>query len=253
MGAPLMLLPSTAAAEEACSLLPGSSSAATATPIRAAPPSPSSSSFLMDLGCWVEAAIPSSPLSEPTHPAHPSPATHLLSMGLRLLRHSIRHSLPGCATTIMDIISTRLGITPEDLLHSAPMLGWVFPGLTAVGGSRSIDPTSLSLLHLAMCRGDLRVVHPLLAWAELHSVRPNWTVAGPAGLCPLHLAALLPNAEVVVRGMLELPLPYGPDIAAAWLLCRSSDGRTPAELGSTVGVPACLDSLARCPGEGSGR
>ena len=244
-GVPLMLLPSAVAAEEACSLLLGSSSATPAAPIRTAAPSPSSSSFLMDLGCWLEATFPSSPPSDSTLPAHPAHATRLLSMGLQLLCHSIRHSLPSCATAIMDVISTRLGITPEELLHSAPMLDWAPLGLPVGGGSGSIDPPSLSVLHMAMLRGDLHVIRSLQAWAGLHSVRPDWTVAGPSGICPLHLAALLPNAEVVVRGMLELPRPYGSDIAATWLLCRSSDGRTPAELGSTVGLPASLDSLAR--------
>ena len=231
-GAPLMLLPSAAAAEEACSLLLGSSSAGIAAPIRAAPPSPLSSSLLLDLGCWAEAACPSSPLLSST--IH-SPAPRLLGLGLQLLCHSIRHCLPGCTSEILDIISTRLGIPPEELLHSVPMLEWV---------CGSIDPPSLSLLHMAMQAGHLPLIQSLINWAKLHSVRPDWTVAGPSGICPLHLAALLPNAEAVVRGMLELPRPYGPDIAAAWLLCRSSDGRTPAELGSSVGLPASLDSLA---------
>ena len=257
-GVPLMLLPSAAAAEEACGLLLGSSSAALtasiiatasapAAPIKteATCPSPaastpsSSSSFLLDLGCWLEAAFPTAN----TH-------DRLLRLGLRLLCHSIGHGLPGCVTAIMDIIITRrLGITPEELLHSAPMPECVPPGFPvgghrSIGGGRSIDPPSLSLLHLVIQRGNLPLIHSLLAWAELHSVRPDWTVAGTSGICPLHLAALLPNAEAVVRGMLEPPRPYGPNIAAAWLLCRSSDGRTPAELGSTVGLPASLDSLA---------
>ena len=243
-----MLLPSAAAAEEACSLLLGSSSAVAAAPIRAAASASSPPFFLLDLGCWLEAVCPVSnhalsASSSSRPPALPAPDTHLLSMGLRLLCHSIRHCLPGCATAIMDILSTRLGITPEELLHSVTMLGPSM-GLPTGGDSRSIDPPNLSLLHLAMLRGNLPLIHSLLAWAELHSVRPDWTVAGPSGICPLHLAALLPNAEAVVRGMLELPRPYGPDIAAAWLLCRSSDGRTPAELGSSVGLPASLDSLA---------
>ena len=251
-----MLLPSSAAAEEACSLLLGSSSAApAAAPIRAAAPPPLSSSFLLDLGCWLEAACPTAyhaaPLTSSTAiltavptpasrllgiTARPAPASRLLGMGRRLLHHSIRHCLPGCATAIMDIITTRLGITPKELLYSVPVLERV---------CGSIDPhSSLSLLHLAMQSGSLPLIHSLSAWADLHSVRPDWMVAGPLGICPLHLAALLPNAEAVVRGMLELPRPYGPDIAAAWLLCRSSDGRTPAELGSSVGLPASLDSQA---------
>ena len=235
-GAPLMLLPSAAAAEEACILLLGSSSAAPTASIRTVASSPSSSSFMLDLGCWVEAACPSSPQSSPViRTAGLASTARLLSMGLRLLSHSIRHCLPGCATAIMDIISTRLGITPQELLHSVTMPVW-FCG--------SIDPPSLPLLHLAVQGGNLPLIHSLLAWAELHSVRPDWTVAGPSGICPLHLAALLPNAVAVVRGMLALPRPYGPDIAAAWLLCRSSDGRTPAELGSSVNLPASLDNLA---------
>ena len=248
-GVPLMLLPSAAAAVEACSLLLGSSLAAPDAPARPATPTHFSSSFLLDLGCWLEASCPASNHaqlpSSPSLPVLPAPAPRLLSLGLRLLCHSIKHCLLGCTTAIMDIISTRLGITPEELLHSAPMLDWAPLGLPVGGGSGSIDPPSLSVLHMAMLRGDLHVVRSLQAWAGLHSVRPDWTVAGPSGICPLHLAALLPNAEAVVRGMLELPRPYGPDIAAAWLLCRSSDGRTPAELGSSVGLPASLDSLAR--------
>ena len=43
---------------------------------------------------------------------------------------------------------------------------------------------------------------------------------------------------------MSLPHPEGPDVVATWLLYRALNGHTLAELGSAVGSPASLDSLA---------
>ena len=272
---PLLLLPNAAAAEEA-SLLLASSSSFSSLPARgggsiptiarepmSAPtsfPTPRAASsqgvegsssaaspFLLDLACWLDAATSSS--------SGAAAEGRQLLLSSQLLSHCLDADLPGCAEGLMDVLMAARGVNPCNLIHTfiaEKFLPPAPPVTTAVSelAVQSVEQTMetsaclLTPLHLAVRRGSLRLINSLLAWAERHSVRPDWTVAGPSGICPLHLAALLPNAEVVVRGMLELPLPYGPDIAAAWLLCRSSDGRTPAELGSMVGLPASLDGLA---------
>ena len=243
-GTPLLLLPSAAAAEEACRLLLGGSIPSSVGGLSAA-----ASPFFLDLACWMEEVFsPQAFLSAgkigdaaPITPAQSgaSSPSHLRDTGMVLLCHAIKHSLSGCATTIMDVLSAQLGCTPEELFHSVPVFEWDDEP------SDLIDPPSLLLLHLAARKGSLPVLHSLLSWAEANSVRPDWSAAGPSGICPLHMATLLPNAEDVLRSLMGLPHPYGPDVAAAWLLCRTFNGRTPAELGSTLGLPASLDSLAR--------
>ena len=248
-GTPLLLLPSAAAAEEASRQLPGSSSA---IPSSIGELLAASSSFFLDMACWMGEAgsesepAPSSLFAEKNGNSAPFtlnkagvPSSHLQDTGMRLLCHAIKHSLSGCATAIMDVLSAQLGFAPEELFHSVPVFEWDDEP------SDLIDPPSLLLLHLAARKGSLPVLHSLLSWAEANSVRPDWSAAGPSGICPLHMATLLPNAEEVLRGLMGLPHPYGPDVAAAWLLCRTFNGRTPAELGSTLGLPASLDSLAR--------
>ena len=271
---PLLLLPNAAAAEEACLLLaPSFSSSLTSgsgagVPASAREPGMSTSSpqppprvassqgeqgassspaspFLLDLACLLDAVTSSNPGA--------AAEGRQLLLSSQLLSHCLDTDLPGCAAGLMDVLVAARGVTPCDLIHTfiaartVPLIPTAVPELVVQSVEQTVEVVSTCLmtpLHLAMRRGSLPLIHSLLAWAELHSVRPDWTVAGPSGICPLHLAALLPNAEAVVRGMLELPRPYGPDIAAAWLLCRSSDGRTPAELGSSVGLPASIDGLA---------
>ena len=269
---PLLLLPNAAAAEEACLLLapssipslsagggagvpasarePGVPTSSPQRPPRDAPvlraegsSSSAVSPFLLDLACWLDAAtsISSGTAAEGRQ----------LLLSSQLLSHCLDSVLPGCATGVMDVLVAARSVDPDRLLHTFIAAEVVPPApATAPEQASSVDRSVeiisnlMTPLHLAVRRGSLPVIHSMLAWSELQSVRPDWTVAGPSGICPLHLAALLPNAEAVVRGMLELPRPYGPDIAAAWLLCRSSDGRTPAELGSSVGLPASIDGLA---------
>ena len=269
---PLLLLPNAAAAEEACLLLapssipslsagggagvpasarePGVPTSSPQRPPRDAPvqgaegsSSSAVSPFLLDLACWLDAAtsISSGTAAEGRQ----------LLLSSQLLSHCLDSVLPGCATGVMDVLVAARSVDPDRLLHTFIAAEVVPPApATAPEQASSVDRSVeiisnlMTPLHLAVRRGSLPVIHSMLAWSELQSVRPDWTVAGPSGICPLHLAALLPNAEAVVQGMLELPRPYGPDIAAAWLLCRSSDGRTPAELGSSVGLSVFLDSLA---------
>ena len=245
-GRPLLLLPSADAAKEACRQLPGSSSV---VPSSIGDLSAASSPFFLDLACWMEEAASDHALTSADKTGNSSPFTlvqtrasspsHLEETGMGLLCHAIKHSLSGCAIAIMDVLTAQLGSAPEELFHSVSVFEW------DDGPSDLIDPPSLLLLHLAARKGSLPVLHSLLAWAEAKSVRPDWSAAGPSGICPLHMATLLPNAEEVLRGLMGLPHPHGPDVAAAWLLCRTFNGRTPAELGSTLGLPASLDSLAR--------
>ena len=122
----------------------------------------------------------------------------------------------------------------------------------------------MSLLHLAMRRCSPSVIQALLSWALSHSVRLDWSLRGPSGLCPLHLAAILPQVGLGLGDIYHCHCPYisrcshllqaghtvveallrspaGPDVAAAWLLCREDNGSTPDALAAAM-VPESTSS-----------
>ena len=277
-GRPLLLLPSEACVEEARCLcsgpLPqvslGSLRAHSIDPqdhIRACGSSSSSSPsiracgssatppFLLDLACWMEAAASShiSPsdgaalgeAGRSVNAPHSARPVLLITAGFKLLTHAVARGLPALSVSILDVLSTDMGLAPDNLIHSAPSAHDLGGG-SGSGAVSEAPPSDLTLLHQAVMSRSMPVLHALLSWAVARSVRPNWMItAGASGVTPLHLAALLPNGGEAVRSLLGLPRPYGLDVAAAWLLYRStSDGRTPAELGLSAGLPPSLATWA---------
>ena len=193
-GMPLLLMPTPESAEESCHLL--SSSSGPSFEVRA---------FLLDLAAWLGVSSRQIAL-----PDYSSKATSL-EFGLCLLRHCIASGLPGCTSAILDALVRNHGQCPERLLHST-------------------DTESMSLLHLAMRRGHPAIVKALVSWSLSNGVRLNWSLPGPSGLCPLHLAAMLPHGESVILSLLQSSSPTRSDVASAWLLCRAHDGGTPFQL-----------------------
>ena len=276
-GRPLLLLPSEACVEEAqslCSAPPAPASVDSSlrdhtSGLRKPSSFPSiracgssiTPPFLLDLACWMEAATSfhashsdeatlckagSSGLVDAPYSSRPI----LLDTGFKLLAHAVMRQLPALSSSILDVLSTYMEMAPDRLINSVSLPHQGLPASRNSDVSRGAmceeARTNLTLLHHAVMSGSMPVVHALLSWAMAHSVRPNWmTATGPLGVTPLHLATLLPSGGEAVRSLLGLPRPYGLDIAAAWLLCRSSsDGRTPADLGSAAGLPSSLSILA---------
>ena len=108
----------------------------------------------------------------------------------RLLHSSAGCHLPGEARALMSLNS---GSTFDSTLTA--------PSARTAGG--------LSALHLAMRRGHPAIVEALISWSLCSGVRLNWSLPGPSGLCPLHLAAMLPHGESVIQALLNTPLPSG--------------------------------------------
>ena len=244
-GMPLLLMSSDSSAAEACHLSTHdptaqhvqSDSSATEARQLSTGKLDSSSIFLLDLACWFEAA------SSTAHPFQ-------LSLGSRLLNHSIMYRLPGCITDMLRTLVHTCGVPPDRLMHCSSSTHWLhtlnphtyeseFPWFTPF--------TSLTPLSAAICTGDMTTIGTLMAWAKTYRVRLNWSLPGPSGLGPLHMAALLPNCSDIMQALFSSPRPVGSDAAATWLLSRAEDGHTPSDLASTLlgGMASALDTLAR--------
>lgn len=91
----------------------------------------------------------------------------------------------------------------------------------------------LSLLHKAVQSGCLDTVEMVLAWGEEASCPWRCDLAGPHGLTPLHLAALLrPVAAAQVAELLLGRCAPGPE---AWTGACASDGLSPADFAGLAG------------------
>lgn len=60
----------------------------------------------------------------------------------------------------------------------------------------------MGLTHLVVRSASLPLLRALLRWGEAHAHAWDWGAAGPWGLTPLHLAAVLPDAGATARALL---------------------------------------------------
>ena len=231
-GVPLPLLPNRLASDEARSLIQHSSL--------------SLPSWLLDLACWLGAAA-SSASTAATTATTASAATFgsdALDLGSRLLEHALELRLPGCAVAVLDTLVDSFHLSPKSVLESCSPMDWA-PFLS---GQRS-QQQRLSPLHLVMKSGSTALVEGIVTWALRRGARPNWSLSGPCGLSPLHLAALSRGRDDVVSALLlRAPAPVCSDSAASWLLCRDLDGFTPADLSRSYNplpLSEALDRIAK--------
>jgi|APGre2960657404_1045060.scaffolds.fasta_scaffold25230_2 hypothetical protein len=87
----------------------------------------------------------------------------------------------------------------------------------------------LNLVHRAVRSGSLPVLRGLLAWGEHHGYDWRPTLAGPHGITPLHLAALLDDAGAAALALIDA---YGP---AAMAGARTADAVTPFHMAFQMG------------------
>ena len=85
----------------------------------------------------------------------------------------------------------------------------------------------LSLLHRAVQSGCSVTLATVLGWGEEAGSSWRCDLAGPMGLTPLHLAAILPDSSASRQAVLLLLSRCQPG-AQAWEGCCTTDGQTPA-------------------------
>lgn len=100
-------------------------------------------------------------------------------------------------------------------------------------------------LHLPPPTAALQAV---LAWGE--EARAPWQVdlAGPLGLTPLHLAAVVPTsltASALLEALLLRCAGGAVAGAAAWHTARTADGLTPAQFAAMAGSAAAAEAVLR--------
>ncbi|GIL93032.1 hypothetical protein Vretimale_19071 [Volvox reticuliferus] len=99
----------------------------------------------------------------------------------------------------------------------------------AAAASATGDKRGLTLLHRAVRSGSIPLLAGMLAWGDSHGYRWRVDAAGPAGITPLHLSAMLDDARV---GLLLLDHCGWP---AAFTHLRSDGGVTPFHLAFQMG------------------
>lgn len=99
----------------------------------------------------------------------------------------------------------------------------------------------MTLLHVAVGTGSIPLVHHLASWANSTGCR--WEVdarGGTSGVTPLHVAALLPNADLM-RAVLTAMTPATTKL---WGLVQADDGTTPEGLAEAVAAAATAATAA---------
>lgn len=125
---------------------------------------------------------------------------------------------------------------------AAEMVAAIHLSTTAAEGAKS-----LSLLHRAVRSGSLKLLAGVLAWGDAHGYRWPVDCAGPSGITPLHLSALLPDSRAALLLLDHCGWP------AAFTQLRSHDGVTPFHLAFQMGhyqVDTFMCSLSAAQGNG---
>ena len=143
--------------------------------------------------------------------------------GLHLLSHSIAKKMSNTALFLIEHLVKHCGLAADNLLYR-----------TEYG-----IPDNLPLLHIVMRSSDPHLLRSILAWAHDHEVNFNWGVRSHQGLSPLHILALLPNAQEMAYEVGSEIISKRPPNAAisapvAWAQVRCSNGQSPADFYSSA-------------------
>lgn len=109
------------------------------------------------------------------------------------------------------------------------MVAAIHAASVPLSASSGAGKRGLTLLHRAVRSGSIPLLAGMLAWGDSHGYRWRVDAAGPAGITPLHLSAMLDDARV---GLLLLDHCGWP---AAFTHLRSDDGVTPFHLAFQMG------------------
>ncbi|KAG2494543.1 hypothetical protein HYH03_007310 [Edaphochlamys debaryana] len=138
-------------------------------------------------------------------------ARALLASSVALLTALVHRRLPAC----IEVLASALG----DLARR-------FPHRLRPELAPPLPPGRPGLLHAAARGGEGRSLAPLLALAGVLGAHASLTAPGPAGVTPLHLLALRPDAP---RLLPALQAEHA-GLTQALLTAQSHDGRTPLQL-----------------------
>lgn len=148
-----------------------------------------------------------------------------------------------------------IAVTAQRLLVFACQVGWVamsellLPIALAMGATasqlvvdlESLADQGLTLLHHAVKSRSASLVSLLLVWGINNGHEWDYTAAGPAGLTPLHLAALLGDGGKVAD---ELTDAYAGALSG-WSVLRAADGSTAADLAKQSGAQSINAMIQR--------
>ncbi len=112
---------------------------------------------------------------------------------------------------------------------AADMVAAIHAASVPSNNAASADQRGLTLLHRAVRSKSLPLLAGMLAWGDSHGYRWRVDAAGPAGITPLHLSAMLDDARV---GLLLLDHCGWP---AAFTQIKSDGGVTPFHLAFQMG------------------
>ena len=187
----------------------------------------------------------------------------------RLLYWAVGSALPATAGAMLLVLEERseasgqqpgVSCLPEDglaLLHSAAQSSRAAALARAeeLAGRRD----GLSLLHRAVQSQSAAMLAEVARWGEEASQPLRCDMAGPMGLTPLHLAALVPDAACA-RQMVALLLRGSAGGPAAWEALLTADGLSPADFSRRAGhrglappaAAAAAAAAAASPAQGAG-
>ncbi|KXZ54384.1 hypothetical protein GPECTOR_5g462 [Gonium pectorale] len=153
------------------------------------------------------------------------PHTAIATKARRLLAVACDMGWAAVASAVLPLACARCSCAAEMVaaIHAAA-------GEPATAtGAEGADPRGLSLLHRAVRGGSVPLLAGMLAWGDSHGYRWPVDAAGPAGITPLHLCALLDDADMALRLLDHCGWP------AAFTELRSDDGVTPFHLAFQMG------------------
>ena len=182
-----------------------------------------------------------------------SPKSNLVC---RLLYLAVGCALPATAGAMLLVLEERSvapgqpgggTCSPEDglaLLHSAAQCSRAAALQRAeeLAGRRD----GLSLVHKAVQSQSAAMLAEVARWGEEASQPLRCDMAGPMGLTPLHLAALLPDAACA-RQMVALLLRGSAAGPAAWEALLTADGLSPADFARRAGHRDLAPPAAAAP------
>ncbi|KAG2485925.1 hypothetical protein HYH03_015369 [Edaphochlamys debaryana] len=148
----------------------------------------------------------------------------------RLLAMACDMGWAAVASAVLPLACARCSCAAEMVaaIHAASVPSAAAAG-AAAGSEKEKDSRGLTLLHRAVRSGSIPLLAGMLAWGDSHGYRWRVDAAGPAGITPLHLAAMLDDARV---GLLLLDHCGWP---AAFTHLRTDTGVTPFHLGFQMG------------------
>ncbi|KXZ55451.1 hypothetical protein GPECTOR_2g1000 [Gonium pectorale] len=141
----------------------------------------------------------------------------------RLLAMACDMGWAAVASAVLPLACARCSCAAEMVaaIHAA--------SVPSSGAGAGGDARGLTLLHRAVRSGSIPLLAGVLAWGDSHGYRWRVDAAGPAGITPLHLSAMMDDARITLLLLDHSGWP------AAFTHMRSDGGVTPFHLAFQMG------------------